>query len=132
LPLVDQTFLDLSDRDKAERALRSAAITWLARGLELSEDGQRLPMPTVVKVRASLESEKTFDSFEHALAHVEGPGLARDTRVPWNQVMLDAVLEAPIASERGEFSIRHTGASGGNGAALDHTARSSSCIRAGK
>jgi hypothetical protein len=104
-PLIDQTFLDLRDPPKADQALRNAAIISLARRVRLYENGRPLQVPHITAVRASLESEKAFDSYEHALNHIEGAKLPPETRVPWNQVMLDVAMEAPVADERSEFSI---------------------------
>jgi hypothetical protein len=57
-------------------------------------------------VRASLESDKSFASYETALAHISGPRLPDSTQVAWDQTMLDAWLEYPIQSDRSQFSIR--------------------------
>jgi len=59
----------------------------------------------------SLESDKSFSSFDEALAHVTGPRLADDTQVYWDQTLLDVLFEYPIRSDHSRFSI-HPGLSG--------------------
>ena len=96
-------FLDLA---RVDPSLRSAALLWIADGIALYEGGARLPNPRVVETRVSLESDRSFASYEEALAHVTGPRLPDDTLLPWNQGMLDVSFEYPIQSERSDFSIR--------------------------
>ena len=74
--------------------------------IELFEDDVRLPYPRVAEVRASLQSDRSFASYEEALAHVTGPRLPDDTEFLWSQGMLDMLFEYPIHSEGSRFSIR--------------------------
>jgi len=76
------------------------------RRIELYEEGTRLAYPRVVDVRASLASDRSFASYEEALAHVTGPRLPDNTEFLWNQGLLDILLEYPIQSEQSRFSIR--------------------------
>src|SRR5262250_430092 len=64
-----------------------------------------LPQPRVVNAVASLPSDRSFGSYEEALAHVQGPPLAAQQDLYWNQLMLDVLLEYPITSERSKFAI---------------------------
>ncbi|HEX7018900.1 MAG TPA: HupE/UreJ family protein, partial [Gemmatimonadaceae bacterium] len=57
-------------------------------------------------VRASLPSDRSFGTYEAALAHVTGRPLPAGTRVVWNQAMLDVLFEYAIASDRATFSIQ--------------------------
>ena len=94
------------DLDRVEPFLPDAAILWISDFIELYEGVARLPKrPHVVAARISLESDKSFGSYEQAFAHVTGPGLPRDTNVYWNQTMLDVLFDYPIHSERAAFSI---------------------------
>jgi HupE/UreJ protein len=102
-PKVGPGYLDLS---RADEFLRDAATVWLVRAVEIEEGDTRLPNPNLLGVRASLESDKSFASYETALAHITGPKLPDSTQVAWDQVMLDAWLEYPIQSDRSQFSIR--------------------------
>jgi HupE/UreJ protein len=100
-------FLDLA---RADASLRNAAALWIADNVELYEelDGNetRLAPPQLVDARVSLESDKSFASYEQALAHVTGARLPADMELFWEQGLLDVLFEYPIASERSDFSIR--------------------------
>ena len=102
-PLTADGHLDLA---RADRALRDAAALWLAKDIEIFEGAARLPAPRIVAARASLPSDRSFVTYESALAHVTGPPLAPGVTLFWNQAMLDVLLEYPIASDRSAFSIR--------------------------
>jgi len=54
----------------------------------------------------SLPSDRSFATYETALAHVTGPPLAPDTAVIWNQALFDVLLEYRIGSDRSAFSVR--------------------------
>jgi hypothetical protein len=95
-------YLDLA---RVGPSLREAAITWIAKAIEIYEDDTRLPDPRIVGIRASLESDKSFASYDDALAQVTGPSLPNDMQLYWNQAMLDVLFEYPIQSDRSRFSI---------------------------
>jgi hypothetical protein len=102
-PLKDGGVLDVP---RADQALRDAALRWLARDIEVHEGDVKLPAPRLAAVRVSLPSDRSFASYDGALAHVTGEALAPDTAIVWNQALLDVLLEYPIASDRSTFSIR--------------------------
>src|SRR6185295_5816768 len=60
----------------------------------------------IVGCRASIPSDKSFATFEGALAHVRGAALPEGTQLVWQQALLDVLLEAPIESAGARFSIR--------------------------
>ncbi|HLG14758.1 MAG TPA: HupE/UreJ family protein [Blastocatellia bacterium] len=95
-------YLDLA---RANISLRDAATLWISDSVELYEGDTRLQQPHVVEARVSLESDRSFTSFEEALAHVTGPRLSNDTDLYWNQGLLDVLFEYPIHSDRSDFSI---------------------------
>jgi hypothetical protein len=95
-------YLDLA---RVETPLREAATLWISDAIQVYEGDTRLPNPRIVQTRVSLLSDKSFASFEHALAHVTGPELPNDTQVFWDQMMLDVLFEYPIHSDRSRFSI---------------------------
>jgi len=95
-------YLDLARTDPL---LTDAATLWLANFIDIYEGDRKLPSPRVAATLASLESDKSFASYEQALAHITGMKLPADTDVYWNQVMLDALFEYPIQSDQSEFSI---------------------------
>ena len=96
-------FLDFS---RVDTALRDAAMLWLGDEIELYEGDDRLPRPRLLAARVALESDRSFASYESALAHFEAPPLRNDTALYWSQGLLDVLLEYPIRSDRSQFSIR--------------------------
>ena len=94
------------DFDHSEQVFRDAAKEWIAGLIQVYEGARRLPEPSIVEVRASLASDRSFATYEQALAHLMGPKLTNATAVVWNQTLLDVLLEYPIDSERSDFSIR--------------------------
>jgi len=95
-------YLDVS---RADEALRNAAKLYLVDNIAVTENGAPLPAPSIVRARVSLPSDRSFTSYEEARAHVEGPRLADDLELYWNQQLLDVLLEYPIRSNRAEFAI---------------------------
>jgi hypothetical protein len=96
----------LLDLARADAALRNAAALWIADNIELYENDIRLEPPRLVDARVSLESDKSFASYEQALAHVTGPRLPNNMELYWEQGLLDVLLDYPIGSDRSDFSIR--------------------------
>ena len=96
-------FLDFT---RVDTALHDAAALWLGDEIELYEDDARLPRPRVLAARVSLESDRSFASYETAVAHFDAPRLGNDTELYWSQGLLDVLLEYPIRTERSQFSIR--------------------------
>lgn len=95
-------YLDLA---RASAVLPEAATVWIADFIELYEDDIRLSKPQIVAARISLPSDRSFTSYDDALAHVTGPPLSNDTNVYWDQTLLDVLFEYPIESEQSRFSI---------------------------
>jgi len=92
-----QGYLDL---DRADADLREAATRWLADDIQVFEDNTQLPAPEIGAARVSLESDRSFESYDVAYAHVTGPGLPRDTNVYWDQTMLDVLFDYPIRPDQ--------------------------------
>jgi hypothetical protein len=101
-PRKERDYVDLA---RVDQSLRDASMIWLARKIELYEEGSLLPDPTIVSTRVSLESDRYFDSYEHALAHVTGPALTNDTTIFWEQGILDVLFEYPIRSDQSHFAM---------------------------
>ncbi len=96
-------FLDL---DRTAPLLPEAANLWISDFIEFYEDDARLPrLPRVVAARVALESDRSFLSYEDAVAHFREPPLGSGTNIAWNQTLLDVWFEYPIANERARFSI---------------------------
>jgi HupE / UreJ protein len=101
-PLRGPGYLDLS---RADEALRGAAKLYLIDNITITENDAPLPAPRIAYARISLPSDRSFTSYEQARAHVEGPRVADDLDLYWNQQLLDMLLEYPIRSDRSEFAI---------------------------
>jgi hypothetical protein len=95
-------YLDLA---RADAALRNAANLWLADNIEIREGEERLGAPKLVDARVTLPSDRSFSSYEEALAHLKGPRLPESMDLYWNQQLLDVLFEYPIRSESSDFAI---------------------------
>jgi hypothetical protein len=95
-------YLDLA---RADALLLDAATLWISEFIELYENETRLPKPQVIATRVSLQSDRSFISYEEALAHVTRPRLPDTTNVYWGQTMLDVLFDYQIQSDRSYFSM---------------------------
>ncbi|MEO8127865.1 MAG: HupE/UreJ family protein [Bryobacteraceae bacterium] len=105
VPELPGGYLDL---EKTAPLLPDAATLWISDFIELYEGGRRLPKPRIVATQVSLESDRSFESFEGALAHVTGPKLPNSANLVWSQVLFEVLFEYPIESDQSQFSI-HSG-----------------------
>ena len=103
VPVDANGFLDFS---RVDAALDHAANLWIGDFVELYENDVRLKAPRVASTRVSLPSDRSFESYDQALAHLRGPRLGADTQIYWEQGMLDVEFVYPITSELSDFSIR--------------------------
>lgn len=101
-----QAYLDFT---RAEAMMPDAAMLWVGEAIKLYEEDVQLPKPAVIETRISLLSDKSFASWDLALAHVTGPRIAPDTNTFWNQTMLDVLFELPIKRATARFSINPGG-----------------------
>jgi hypothetical protein len=94
------------DLDRIGAMLPEVSTLWLSDFIELYEDASPLPKkPRVIGARVSIESDRSFVSYEAAVAHFKGAPVASSVDVAWNQTLLDAWLEYPIRAEQSRFSI---------------------------
>src|SRR5256712_4740128 len=100
LPKRGPGYLDLVRIDKW---LNEAAAD-TGRDLDLFEDDVRL-VPTRSAAQISLPSDRSFDGYASAAAHIAGRRLPVSTDVFWNQGYFDAHLEYPIRSVPADFAI---------------------------
>lgn len=100
LPKRGSGFLAL---DRMDEALEKAAAA-TAREIVLYENGERLSYSSA-RTRISQPSNRAFDNFDAARAHITGPGLPADTDVFWNQGYFDVAFEYPIRSAESDFSL---------------------------
>lgn len=96
-PLLDLAALDAGVLEEAGR--------WIERRVDLFEEDRQLGSPVVTRVQVSLPSDTSFDSYEHALAHVIGPPLSPDVQLASSQAVFDVLLEYPIANAASRLSI---------------------------
>ncbi len=103
VPLKANGFLDLS---RIGAPLEHAAQIWISDFVELYENDVRLAKPRLAGARVSLPSDRSFASYDQALAHIRSGSLPADTEIYWEQGLLDVAYEYPIASDRSSFAIR--------------------------
>jgi len=102
LPKDGTGYLSLAHVDEA---LREAA-NQISNGIVFLEGDERLTRYEMANARISLPSDRSFDSFEGALARVRGARLPDATQVYYNQGFLDLELHFPIRSQDSAFSMR--------------------------
>src|SRR5262245_9480731 len=102
-PERERGYLDV---EKLSTQLPDAATLWISNFVEIYEGDNRLPAARLAATQLSIESDRSFASFEEALAHVTGPKLTSSANVVRNQVLFDMLFEYPIHSDRSSFSIR--------------------------
>ena len=96
-------YLDLAQID---RLLPDVAMLWIGDEVQLYEGDTRLGSPQVVAARVSLPTDRSFRSYEDALAHVTGPREPNDTDVFLEEAMFDVLFQYPVRSDQSNFSIR--------------------------
>jgi hypothetical protein len=110
LPKRGPGFIDLHHADR-HLALAADAT---GKDFEIRENGELLA-PVRSAQRVTLPSDRSFESYEQAIALIEGPPLAPATNVFWNQGYFDVHLEYPISSEHSDFVLEvHTAQGLGN------------------
>ena len=102
LPTYDIGYLNF---EEANPPLREAARLRIAPDLTIYEDGAPLGSPRIAALRVSLPSNRSFRTFDGALAHIRSPRLPNDMELYWEQGMLDVLFEYPVRSEHSTFSI---------------------------
>jgi len=100
--LLDGPMLDVG---KVAPMLKTAADLWLVPAMPMFEEGAALAPAEVTATRISLPSDRSFDSFERALAHFSDPPLADSAELATSAALFDLKLEYRIASDRSRFSI---------------------------
>jgi HupE / UreJ protein len=96
---------DRLDVGRADTVLHDAATVWLVNNVEVRENEMPLEGSRILAVRASLPADRSFASYDEALAHVSAGPLAADTELFWSQGLIDVLIEYPIQSDRSDFSI---------------------------
>lgn len=86
-------------------ALREAA-NQISNGVVFLEDDERLTRYELAHAIVSLPSDRSFDTYDAAIARVRGEKLPDATKVYYNQGFLDLELNYPVQSEASAFSMR--------------------------
>ncbi len=102
-PELPSGYLDV---EKLAPKLTDLATVWIASFVEIYEGDTRLPKPQIAATQISLPSDKSFASFDQALAHINEPLPSNDESLVPDQVVFDILLEYPIRSDRAIFSMR--------------------------
>jgi hypothetical protein len=116
LPLVAMRDLDFPEKpnryldiERAGAMLPDAATLWISEFVDVYEGDTKLPRPKVIATQLSLQSDRSFASYEQALAHITGPPLPEETNVFWSQAIFDVMFEYPIQSDQSRFSVNPDG-----------------------
>jgi hypothetical protein len=106
-PLLDLVALqdDPSQGSRPATSTLEEAARWIAGRVDLFEEDRQLGSPRIAGVRVSLPSDTSFDSYEHAVAHVSASPLAPDVQLATSQALVDVMLDYPIASSQSRVSI---------------------------
>ncbi|HEX7938912.1 MAG TPA: HupE/UreJ family protein, partial [Gemmatimonadaceae bacterium] len=102
-PEKELGYLDLP---KASPMARDAAQLWIVDYLQVYENGALIPNVKVAATRISIPSEKTFGSYDAALAATTGEPVPASVDIPWKQALIDVVLDYPITSDSSSFAIK--------------------------
>jgi hypothetical protein len=97
------------DLEQTAPLLPDAAILWMGNFIEFYEGSSLLPKPRVMASRISLPGDKSFMTYEDAMAHFRAPVLTNSNQVGWTQVSMDVLFDYPISSDHSEFSINPGG-----------------------
>lgn len=90
---------------EADIALETAARVYILSSLEFYEEGRRLEENQLRRVRVSLPSDRSFNTYEQALANVMSPRLDDSVDLYWRQGMVDVLVTYPIQSPESRFSV---------------------------
>lgn len=102
VPVRGPGYVDLS---RIDPVLRDAATLWIGDFVQVFENDAALSYPDVRAARISLPSDRSFETYDRALAHVTGEHLPLDTDLYWEQGLLDVAFVYQIGSDRSKFAI---------------------------
>lgn len=90
---------------EADFELQDAARVYVTESINFFENGVELEEKSLERVRVSLPSNRSFGSYEDALANILSPPLNDDVNLFWRQGMLDMQVTYPINSDQSDFSV---------------------------
>jgi len=102
VPTRGPGYLDLA---QADGALREAASLWITDNLEVRAGDRDLGRGRVVDARVSLASDRSFESWDRAVAQLHAPRIDPAANLYWNQQLLDVMLAWPLDSPDARIAI---------------------------
>lgn len=90
---------------EADATLFTAVDTYILGNIHFFEDGRLLEDYEVRSVRVSLPGDRSFGSFDQALANAQSPKLDDEVNLYWRQGLLDALITFPIESDESRFAV---------------------------
>ena len=102
---VPTTADGVMDLPRLDPMLADNVMLWIGQNIDLYEHNTHLPAPRLAAWQLSIPGDRSFTSYDEALAHVTGPRLPAGIRLYWPQAVVDALFEYPIQSDRSDFSI---------------------------
>ena len=101
-PLRGPGYLQFTE---AEFALDDAARVYITESLHFYENGVELTEKELRQTRVSLPSNRSFTSYEEALANIRSPALDDSINLFWRQGLLDVLVTYSIQSDQSDFSV---------------------------
>jgi hypothetical protein len=101
-PLRGPGYLELT---RLDTLTRDATKLWIAPQLTVYEGNEKLAGARIAGIRVSLPADRSFESFDAALANIRGAPLDSAVDIAPQQAMLDVALEFAITSDSARFSI---------------------------
>ena len=101
-PLRGPGYIQFSE---AEFALNDAARVYITESMHFYENDVELTEKELQLTRVSLPSNRSFTSYEEAMANIQSPPLDDTTDLFWRQGVLDVLVTFPIQSDQSDFSI---------------------------
>ena len=102
LPLLNNLYLDIPH---IKPALQQAAELWFVDNLKIVQGQQSLNRVSVKTARISLPSNRSFVTYETALAHVRSENWELPSQLVWNQQYLDLELQVNAKNDDSNIEI---------------------------
>ena len=100
-PQREEGYIDV---EAAESMLRDAIMVWVGDELNVYEEDTLLTGQELVAVQASHPTDRSFATYNEALARITQQPLSNETNVYFENGLLDAMFEYPISSDQSNFS----------------------------
>ena len=100
-PQREEGYIDV---EAAESMLRDAIMVWVGDELNVYEEDTLLTGQVLVAVQVSHPTDRSFATYNEALARITQQPLSNETNVYFENGLLDAMFEYPISSDQSNFS----------------------------